>query len=80
MLGGVLEKGKILANDQEIPTPKKRGEKKMIIRYLYFKYRKPSEQLSSNRWLLSCPNLNENMKTYIRCKQHKNSTPKPKMN
>ena len=29
---------------------------------------------------LSCPNLNKNMKTYIRFKKHKNATPKHKTN
>ena len=34
----------------------------------------------SNRLSLSYPNLNKNMKTYIRFKQHKNPTPKHKTN
>ena len=41
-------------------------------------YRKPSEQLFPNRRPLSYPNLPENMKTHIKCKQHKNSTPRHK--
>ena len=36
----------------------------------------PREQLFPNRRPLSYPNLTKTMKTYIRFKQHKNSTPK----
>ena len=39
--------------------------------------RKPSEQLFPNMRPLSYPNLTY-MKMYIRCKQYKKSTPKPK--
>ena len=45
---------------------------KLTIRYLYLKtYRNPSEQLFPNRWPLSYPNSNKNVKTYTRLKQHK---------
>ena len=40
--------------------------------------RKPSEQLFPNRRPFSYLNRTKNMKTYIRLKQHKNSTPKHK--
>ena len=41
---------------------------------------KPSEQLFPDRQPLSNPDLTNNMKTYIRFKQNKNSTPKHKTN
>ena len=57
-----------VSSDQETAQSKNRdGSKKT--------YRKPSEQLFSNRRPLCYPNLTKNMKTYIRCKQHKISTP-----
>ena len=46
-----------------------------ILTYTKKTYCKPSEQLFPNRWPLSYPILTKNMKTHIRCKQHKNSTP-----
>ena len=62
-------------NQKENPTPntevKKRLNKQLGI-YTKKTYRKPSEQLFLNRWTLSHPNLKLNMKTHIRCKQHKN--------
>ena len=62
----------------EIPTPKTDVRKtKLTIRYLYLE-NISSEQLFPNRWSLSYPNFNKNMKTYIRLKQHKKSTPKHK--
>ena len=69
-------------NQKEIPTTKTEvGKTKLTIRYLYVKtYRKQSEQLFRNRRPRSYPNLNKNMKTYIRFKQHKNTTPKHRTN
>ena len=48
--------------------------------YIKKTYCKPSEQLFPNRRPLSHPNLTKNMKTHIRIKQHKNSTPKTQTN
>ena len=64
------------SNQKEIPTPKTEvGKNKSTInKYLYlaFPYRKSYEQLFPNRRPLSYPNLDKNMKTHIRFKQHKN--------
>ena len=53
-----------IRNQKEIPTPKTEvGKTKLKFRYLYLEiYRKPSEQLFTDRRPLSYPNLNQNMK------------------
>ena len=63
-----------------IPTPKtKFGKIKLTVRFnTKGTYRKQTEHIFPNRRPLSYPNLTKYMKTYIRCKQHKNSTPKHK--
>ena len=58
---------------------KNRGGKKSkltIGTYTKKTYCKPNEQLFPNRRPVSYPNLTKTVKTYIRFKQHKNSTPK----
>ena len=68
-------------NQKEIPTVQTEGwEKTKILLDDYTKEtnRKPSEQLFPNRRSLSYLNLNKNMRTYIRLKQHKISTPEHK--
>ena len=60
---------------------KRRGGKKTkmtIGTYTKRTHHKPSEQLFPNRQPLRYPNLTKNMKTYIRLKQYKNSTPNHK--
>ena len=62
-------------NQKEIPTPKTEVGKQLDF-YTEKTYRKPKERLFPNRRSLSYPNLSKNTKTYIRFKQHKNSTSK----
>ena len=63
-------------NQKDIPTPNTEVGKKLnwqLGTYTKKTYCKPSGQLFPNRRSLSYPNLTtENMKTYIRFKQHKN--------
>ena len=69
------KKGKV-DNDQEKAQSERNshsknrgGKTKLAIKYLYLEtYHKPSEKLFPNRQPLSYPNLNKNMKTYIRFK------------
>ena len=67
-----------VGDDQEMAQPerkshsKNRGGKKFntgVRTYIEKIYRKPSEQLFSNRRSLSYPNLTKNMNTYIWSKQ-----------
>ena len=61
-------------NQKEISTPQAEGweKTKMTLgNYTKKTYCKPSEQLFPNRRPLSYPNLTQNMKMYIRFKQHK---------
>ena len=73
-----------ISNDQEMAQSernfhsKKRGGKNLNKQSGTKIYRKPSEQLFSQTETLSYPKLTKNMKTYIRCKQHKKTTPKYK--
>ena len=60
-------------NQKDIPTPKTEVETKLnkhsvLILRTHFVHR-------VNRRSLNYPNLLKNMKTHIRCKQHKNLTP-----
>ena len=80
MFKELIRKKVKVGNDQEIAQPERnphstnRGVRKKT--KMTFRYRQPSEQLFPNKRPLTYPNLTENMKTYIRLKQHKNSTPK----
>ena len=73
-----VDNGQERRNQKVIHTPNTEVRKtKLTIRYEYFE---PSEQLFPNRRPLSYPNLTETIKSHMRFKQHKTSTPKHKTN
>ena len=64
-------------NQKEISSPQTEGWEKTKIHvgtYTKKTYRKSSEQLFPNRWSNSYPKFAENIKTYIRLKQHNKLT------
>ena len=66
-----------LGNDQKMAQSERKSHSKNKLKigtYTKKKYRKPSEHLFPNRRPLNYPHLTKNMKTHIRCEQHKINT------